>query len=117
MMMNYEMTTAIYELMNAIKADYYRWTSRNGTRELTEVNKRMIDEFNAELSYEVGRKYIKIVKGGSVWGFVVKEDDTQFKAGDILKAASWATPARNKARGNVLTQNFSWVQWTGPAYL
>lgn len=117
MIMNYEMTTAIYELINAIKADYYRWTSRNGTRELDEINKRMIDEFNASVSYEVGRKYIKIIKGGSVWGFVMKEDDKAFKAGDILKAASWATPARNKARGNVLAQNFSWVQWTGPAYL
>ena len=115
--MNYEMSVAINELMNAIKADYYNWTSRNGARELTEVSKRMIDEFNASVSYEVGRKYIKIVKNGSVWGFIVKEDDKQFKAGDILKAASWAAPARNKARGNVLEQNFSWVQWTGPAYL
>ena len=117
MIMTYEMTTAIYELMNTIKADYYRYTSRNGTRELSEINKRMIDEFNASLSYEVGRKYIKIITGHSVWGFVMKEDDKQFKAGDILKAASWASPARNKARGNVLTQNFSWVQWTGPTYL
>jgi hypothetical protein len=117
MTMNYDMTTAIYELMNTIKADYYRYTSRNGTRELTEINKRMIDEFNAGLRFEEGRKYIKVIAGSGVWGFVMKEDDKQFKAGDILKAASWATPARNKARGNVLTQNFSWVQWTGPAYL
>ena len=115
--MNYEMTTAIHELMNTIKADYYRFTSRNGTKELDKINKQMIDEFNASLSYEVGRKYVKIIKNRSVWGFVSKEDDKQFKAGDILKAASWAAPARNKARGNVLEQNFSWVRWTGPAYL
>jgi len=117
--MNYDMTTAIYELMNTIKADYYRHTSRNGTKELTEVNKRMIDEFNAELGYEVGRKYIKITQrnGGSVWGFVMLDNDAKFKAGDILKAAGWATPARNKARGNVLAQNFDSVKWTGPAYL
>lgn len=115
--MNYEMNKAVLELLNAIKADYYRWTSRNGTKSLDEINLRMIDEFNASVSFEVGRKYIKIAKGDSVWGFVMKEDDKQFKAGDILKAASWATPARNKARGNVLEQNFSWVQWTGPAYL
>lgn len=114
--MNYDMTTAIHELMNVIKADYYRYTSRNGTKELTEINKRMIDDFNASISYEVGRKYIKIVQGGSVWGFVMKEDDAKFKTGDILKAASWATPARNRARGNILAQNFSWVHWTGPAY-
>lgn len=117
--MNYEMTIAIYELMNTIKADYYRFTSRNGTKELGDVNKRMIDEFNAELGYEVGRKYVKITQrnGGSVWGFVVLADDKKFKAGDILKAAGWATPARNKARGNILEENFNWVQWTGPALL
>jgi hypothetical protein len=115
--MNYEMTTAIHELMNTIKSDYYRYTSRNGKIELTEINKRMIDEFNANISYSVGKKYIKILTGHSVWGFVMKEADKQFKAGDILKAAGWATPARNKARGNILEQNFSWVKWTGPAYL
>lgn len=115
--MNYEMTTAIHELMNKIKADYYRYTSRNGTKELDKINLRMIDEFNASISYEVGRKYVKIIENNSAWGFVLKEDDKQFKAGDILKAASWASPARNKARGNVLEQNFSWVKWTGPAYL
>jgi hypothetical protein len=114
--MSYEFDTAINELLNTIKADYYRWTSRNGTKELSDVNKRMIDEFNAELSVEEGRKYVKVIKGGSVWGFIVKEDDKKFKAGDILKAASWASPAKNKARGNILDGGYS-IQWTGPLYL
>lgn len=113
--MNYELTVAIYELMNTIKADYYRWTSRNGTRELTEVNKSMIDEFNAAIDFENGRKYIKVTKGGSVWGFVLKEDDGKFKAGDILKPASWASPVRNRARGNVFGKYT--ISWTGPEYL
>lgn len=114
--MNYDMTSAIHELMNAIKADYYRYTSRNGTKELTEINKKMIDEFNASLSYQVGRKYIKILKDGSVWGFVMNQSDKKFKEGDILKAASWSTPARNHARGNVLEGGYS-IAWTGPHYM
>jgi hypothetical protein len=114
--MNYEMTTAIHELMNTIKSDYYRFTSRNGTRELTEINKRMIDEFNANLRFEEGRKYIKVIAGSGVWGFIMKEADKKFQAGDILKAAGWNAPARNKPRGNIFT-DLSWVQWTGPAYL
>lgn len=111
--MNYEMSAALCEVVNAIKADYYRSTSRNGTRELNDVNKRMIDEFNAEIGYDVGRKYVKITRnnGGSVWGFVMLEDDSKFKAGDILKAAGWATPARNFARGNVFGEYN--VRWTG----
>lgn len=115
--MNYDLEKAIHELLNVIKADYYRWTSRNGKQELNEINLRMIDEFNAGLSYSEGKKYVKIVKEGSVWGFIVKNDEGKFRAGDILKAASWAAPARNHARGNILEQNFEWVQWTGPAYM
>ena len=62
-----------------------------------------------------GRKYVKLINKGSVWGFVVKEDGDKFKRGDILKPASWAAPATNKARGNIFEEYT--VQWTGPLYL
>ena len=78
-------------------------------------------EFADSLAVEEGRKYLKVIKKlGSqtmVWGFVQKEDDKKFRAGDILKAAGWAAPARNKARGNVIDGDLSWVRWTGPEYL
>lgn len=76
-------------------------------------------EFLNNLSVEEGRKYLKITKKlGSqtmVWGFIMKEDDGKFRKGDILKAASWSAPARNKARGNIFEQYD--VRWTGPNYL
>jgi hypothetical protein len=40
----------------------------------------------------------------------------RFKKGDVLKAASWAAPALNQPRGNVLEGNYP-MQWTGPLYL
>mgnify|MGYP005998065809 CR=1 FL=1 len=110
------MQEQIQTLLETIKEDYLRFTSRNGTRELTEINKRMIAEFNENLRYEEGRKYIKVITGGSVWGFIQMEDDKKFQAGAILKAAGWNAPARNKPRGNIFN-DLSWVQWTGPAYL
>jgi len=110
------MKNEMTNLLEAIKTDYLRFTSRNFTRELSDINKDMIAEFNENLHYEEGRKYIKVITGGSVWGFIMKADDAKFKAGDILKAAGWAAPARNKPRGNVFT-DLSWVRWTGPAYL
>ena len=110
------MNNQIENLIENIKQDYLRWTSRDFTRELSETNIKMVDEFNEGLTYQEGRKYIKILSRGSVWGFIVKGNDKLFKAGDILKAAGWAAPARNKPRGNVFT-DLSWVQWTGPAYL
>lgn len=110
------MKNEMNELLEAIKFDYLKWTSRNHTKELSEINVNMINEFNENLTFEEGRKYIKVISNRSVWGFIMKADDKMFKAGDILKAASWSAPARNKPRGNVFT-DLSWVQWTGPAYL
>jgi hypothetical protein len=109
------MNDAISNLIENIKHDYLRWTSGNFTRELSEVNERMIADFNETIRVEEGSKYIKVITGSSVWGFVMKADDAKFKAGDILKAAGWKAPARNAARGNVF-EEYS-IAWTGPHYL
>ena len=110
------MNNEIQALIENIKADYALMSSdRDGV--ISEIRKNMIDEFNANICVDEGRKYIKILSKGSVWGFIVKNtDDKQFKQGDILKAASWAAPARNKARGNIIQGGYT-VQWTGPLYL
>ena len=66
---------------------------------------------------KVGKKYIKVTSEGGVTAFVVNTDkDSRFKLGDVLKPASWNSPARNCARGNVLEGGFP-IQWTGPLYL
>lgn len=107
---------AVDFLVEAIKEDYLTYTL-HGKAEPSPVNVKMIAEFNESFSLVRGSKYIKIVKNGSVWGFIVAtEKDKQFRKGDILKAAGWAAPARNKARGNVLDGGYS-IAWTGPHYL
>ena len=69
-----------------------------------------------------GRKYYKVTvkrvnSDCSKWirheahSFIVKQDDAKFSKGDILKAASWAAPATNFARGNIL-EDFE-IRWTG----
>lgn len=110
------MLDQIETLIEDIKAEYLRYTSRNGTKELSEVNKKMIAEFNEGIEYSVGPKYVKIISNRSVWGFIVKETEGKFRKGDILKAASWAAPARNHARGNILDGGYS-ICWTGPHYM
>lgn len=112
------MTSAIENLLNAIIEDYtaYQGNLNDVGPAGREIRERMNKEFRESLSYKVGKKYIKIIKNGSVWGFVVNtSDDLLFRYGDILKAAGWATPARNSARGNVF-EVYS-VSWTGPHYL
>lgn len=116
--------TAIEVLIEAIRTSYRDFTDRgaiakmhrgNGNGEFSNINCEMIEEFEDALSVKRGSKYTKIIKGGSVWGFVVNEDSDRFKAGDILKAASWAAPALNQARGNIF--DGYQIEWTGPLYL
>lgn len=112
-----KMNEALEILTEKMTQDYLRFTTRNGREDLTEIRKNMYEDYCQGIRFEEGRKYIKVITGSSVWGFIMKADDKKFKAGDILKAAGWNAPARNKPRGNVLEGNFDWVQWTGPAYL
>ena len=105
-------------LIENIKTNYFDWTTicakRNNDGKLSDINRKMIAEFDENIDYKVGTKYIKVLnRKGSVWGFVVNTDnDKKFKKGDILKAAGWATPARNFARGNVFAGGYM-VNWTG----
>ena len=74
-----------------------------------------------DLSLASGRKFIKVVDGSRVWGFVAKVDGTHkglpMLKGDILKAADWSAPAKH-SRGSIfdaeMHKSFS---WTGPNYL
>ena len=109
------------ELVELAKKDYRKW-SDIGSRYDGETDSRrkikddMISEYNREISYSDGSKYVKIITGNSVWGVVVRvHNDKKFRFGDILKPAGWKTPARNFARGNVIDGNFGGVSWTGAA--
>ena len=112
--MNNEMTA----LIENIKEDYLNWTTlcanSGGRGGLSDINEKMIAEFNEKITFKVNTKYIKVfTEGGSVWGFVVNTDnDKKFKKGDILKPAGWAAPARNFARGNILEGGYT-IRWTG----
>lgn len=111
------MWNEIAALIEDIKTDYAAWSKPTGDAARDAIRENMIKEFNEGLRVQPGRKYIKIVSRGSVWGFVVAdESDKKFKKGDILKAAGWAAPARNHARGNILEGGYS-IAWTGPHYL
>ena len=94
--------------LDHIKADYVKWFDRRGPHDDTIVN-QMIAEFNDGLYIDRGQKFIKVVNNSGaqrlVHSFIVMEDGPKFKAGDILKAASWNAPAKNYSRGNVFDGN------------
>ena len=94
--------------LEAIKADYANWMAAD-----TDIRKKMVQEFNESVRVDEGSKYLKVVRSGGVHSFICKEDMGKFKKGDILKAASWAAPAKNFARGNLIEGDFSKIRWTG----
>ena len=102
-MVNSDLATALIGYKDAILADYSKF--------LKDIDN---DEFKFGVEFAEGSKYVKIVAisaGGSrsVHSFVEKS------TGNILKAASWAAPARNFSRGNVyITSSYEKrVRWTG----
>lgn len=108
--------TAIMKYLDHIRADYAK---RNSYLDMNNpIRIEMTKKFNTSLSYEVGHKYIKIIKRHdtdniSVHSFIVNDLNGKFPLGSILKAATWKAPATNFSRGCVLTEDFNSVRWTG----
>ena len=74
-----------------------------------------------DLSLKPGRKFIKVVEGSRVWGFIAKVDGVHkglpMLKGDILKAATWRAPAKH-SRGSIFdSEMHKSFSWTGPNYL
>ena len=105
---------AMDNLIVGINEDYRNWSS-NWDNPTDSRNK-----FKDGLSVKPGRKFDKVLHGGSVWGFVAKKDGVlkgiPYFVGDVFKAASWAAPAKH-VRGSIFATEQNWYQWTGPNYL
>ena len=127
-MVNGEMVTALNDhtnnLLDLIREDYRDWSELcekydGASESRKKIKDEMIEDFNQGLTFERGRKYLKIIssrRNGQrcVWGFVVAStDDKKFQFGDILKAGGWAAPARNFSRGNVFKLGARRFRWSG----
>jgi len=117
------MREAIEKVLEAMREDYKRWSDRCASHDES-AHSRIRDEMEENycngLKVTEGSRYWKITSTNgsgtqrSVSGFIVKAGDKKFREGDMLKAAGWAAPARNFARGNVLDgRGVNEVRWTG----
>ena len=103
----------LVQYLEAIKADYRSWTGKHARTDIDQqVRDEMAAEFCDSLTVEEGRKYFRVSTKSGAHSFIVIADDGKFKRGDILKAASFASPAKNYSRGNILQDGYS-VRWTG----
>ena len=97
---------AMDNLLLTIQVAYDNWSNNGKT---------------LDLSLKPGRKFIKVVEGTRVWGFVAKVDGVHkgvpMLKGDILKAAGWSAPAKH-SRGSIFDKEMhKSFSWTGPNYL
>jgi hypothetical protein len=117
------MRNEIEKVLEAMREDYKRWSSRCASHDEaahSRIKTEMEENYCNGLMVEENRRYWKITSTNgsgtqrSVSGFIVKAGDKKFREGDMLKAAGWAAPARNFARGNVLDgRGVNNVRWTG----
>lgn len=88
---NNPIVEAFIEKVNLEIADYYATNLSNLTP--------------TKLTMRVGNKFIKLINDGYVWGFISRYDGdykgVPIKKGDLMKAASYASPAKH-SRGNII---------------
>ena len=101
---------AVDILLEGIHTDYANWSNRTEYDDIKKVS----------LYIKPGRKFDKVVRDNSVWGFVAKTDGVlkgiPYFIGDTFKAASWRAPAKH-VRGSIFSDKTDWFTWTGPDYL
>jgi hypothetical protein len=82
-------------------------------------NKHLSNLSKPPIQIKLGNKYAKIVVGTSAWGFIALTDGRigkhQHKQGDLLRAATWSTPAAI-SRGSILDGSAKYDTY-GPNYI
>ena len=108
--------SAMNRLVENIHINYERWS---GNLKYSSGLGSGSGSERVNITIKPGRKFIKIIRDNSVWGFVAKDDGmhkgVSMKTGDVLKAAGWSAPAKH-TRGNIFDGKQDYFSWTGPDY-
>ena len=102
-------------LINKIANNYDCWSDSIKLRNGNDSNFRdkQAENFRNNLKVELTRKYIKVIADNTVWGFVVRENDSvqcstseaYFSRGDILKGIGQKQTFKKYNLGNIIHGN------------
>jgi hypothetical protein len=102
-----------------MKTKFDIWIDKVNKERKTYWDKNFSYKDYTSLEISKGNKYMKIMDGTSVWAFVSMIEgslkNSPIKPGDLLKPASWRTPAKH-SRGNIFDGTDTWSYY-GPSYL
>jgi len=102
---NNEVVADFIKKVNAEIEEYYRTNLSNLTPKY--------------LTLEVGNKFLRLWTDSTCWGFISRVDGelkgAPIKKGDLLKPASWKSPAKH-SRGNIIDGTAKYGVY-GPTYL
>ena len=77
----------------------------------------MIGEFKDGIKLKNGQKYIKVITGTSVWGFIAKSDGvlkvSLIEEEMFLKPQVGEGQYLMHVRGSIYDDSTSWFHWTG----
>jgi hypothetical protein len=102
-----DLDLALIEYADHLQQDYENWQSKPSP-----LN-NVANEHRLNIHFNRGSKFFKVVVNRAAHSFVCRVAHDKWKVGDILKASSWAAPAKNFTRGNVLNRDVKNARWSG----
>lgn len=119
---NEALRAAIQRFSAYLRADYVKLDAKDKTqRGLSGWHASQPAEWYPDVPGKNVVRIIHFCSQRSSYCFIVLRDfekgGKQWKQGDILMCAGWKAPAFNKARGNVIANDYGSCTWAGPGYL
>jgi hypothetical protein len=122
---NDDLRAAIRRFSVFLRDDYVRLDSRvnaaDPEQRMSTYHARSTDAWVPDVPGKNVVRMLHIGNQKSSYCFIVLRDfekgGKQWKKGDILMAAGYKAPAFNKARGNVMENDYGNATWAGPGYL
>jgi hypothetical protein len=113
-------TTMLGSTTMSLYTEHLDRLKKNIKDDFTEWSKNLEFARHEEPVVRPGRKFDRIFRGSSIWGFVAKKDGSHkgipFRMGDVFKAQGLHQPAKH-VRGSIFDNNTDWFTWTGPEYM